>query len=146
MQPDRPGDELIQQESEDRLANSFTSKYNGNLLMVKRNCDVASDLHWYTWWSALKSRALFKPIRDKHTAVFARFAVATLPRTQTSLFRCARKGRRQRARRRFARRLYPSHGPLRFITSHSRFALASCMRKTKRLRRRLVATCVYFTF
>ena len=31
--------------------------------------------------------------------------------------------------------LYPSHGPLRFITSHSRFALA--MRKTKRLRRRL---------
>ena len=33
-------------------------------------------------------------------------------------------------------RLYPSHCPLRFITSHSRFALA--MRKTKRLRRRLV--------
>ena len=31
--------------------------------------------------------------------------------------------------------LYPSHCPLRFITSHSRFALA--MRKTKRLRRRL---------
>ena len=27
--------------------------------------------------------------------------------------------------------------PLRFITSHSRFALASAMRKTKRLRRRL---------
>ena len=45
-----------------------------------------------------------------------------LPRTQTSLFDC---------------RLYPSHGPLRFITSHSRFALASAMRKTKRLRRRL---------
>ena len=32
----------------------------------------------------------------------------------------------------------PSHGPLRFITSHSRFALASTTRKTKRLRRRLV--------
>ena len=31
-----------------------------------------------------------------------------------------------------------SHGPLRFITSHSRFALASAMRKTKRLRRRLL--------
>ena len=28
-------------------------------------------------------------------------------------------GRRQLARRRFACRLYPSHGPLRFITSHS---------------------------
>ena len=93
MQLDRPGDELIQQETEDRLANCFTSKYSGNLLMVKRNCDVASDLHWYTWWSAFKSRALFKPIRDKHTAVFARFVVATLPRTQTSLFRCTRKGR-----------------------------------------------------
>ena len=34
----------------------------------------------------------------------------------------------------------PSHGPLRFITSHSRFALASTMRKTKRLRRRLDGT------
>ena len=44
-----------------------------------------------------------------------------LPRTQTSLFKtCAQRkaGRRQRARR-FACRLYPSHGPLRFITSHS---------------------------
>ena len=38
-------------------------------------------------------------------------------------------------------RLYPSHGPLRFITSHSRFALASAMRKTKGLRRRLPRTC-----
>ena len=38
--------------------------------------------------------------------------------------------------------LYPSHGPLRFITSHSRFALASAMRKTKRLRRRLVQNSV----
>ena len=44
-----------------------------------------------------------------------------LPRTQTSLFKtCAQRkaGRRQRARR-FACRLYPFHGPLRFITSHS---------------------------
>ena len=39
-----------------------------------------------------------------------------------------------RSGRRFACRLYPSHGPLRFITGHSRFALASAMRKTKRLR------------
>ena len=42
-----------------------------------------------------------------------------------------------RSGRRFACSLYPSHGPLRFITTHSRFALASTMRKTKRLRRRL---------
>ena len=39
--------------------------------------------------------------------------------------------------RRFACRLHPAHGPLPLITSHSRFALASTMRKTKRLRRRL---------
>ena len=47
----------------------------------------------------------------------------------------------------FACRLYPSHGPLRFITSHSRFALASAKRKTKRLRRRLdtsLLRAVYF--
>ena len=37
----------------------------------------------------------------------------------------------------FTCRLYPSHGPLRSITSHSRLALASTIRKTKRLRRRL---------
>ena len=41
----------------------------------------------------------------------------------------------------FACHLYPSHGPLRFITSHSRFALASTMRKTKRLRRTLGLRC-----
>ena len=40
----------------------------------------------------------------------------------------------------FACRLYPSHGPLRFITSHSRFALASAMREMKRLKRRLAQT------
>ena len=40
-------------------------------------------------------------------------------------------------------RLYPSHGPLRFITSHSRFVLASAMRKTKRLRRRLRAPYIF---
>ena len=47
----------------------------------------------------------------------------------------------------FARRLYPSHGPLRFITSHSRFALASSKRKTTRLWRRLdtsLLRAVYF--
>ena len=42
-----------------------------------------------------------------------------LPRTQTSLFwwKCARKGRRERDNGRDCR-LYPSHGPLRFITGH----------------------------
>ena len=60
-------------------------------------------------------------------------------RLSLSMKMCAQRkaGRRQRARRRFAGRLYPSHGPLRFITSHSCFALASTTRKTKRLRRRL---------
>ena len=40
----------------------------------------------------------------------------------------------------------PSHGPLQFNTSHSRFALASAMRKTKRLRRRLVLIISHITF
>ena len=64
---------------------------------------------------------------------------ASYPDVSLSMKICAQRkaGRRQRARRRFACRLYPSHGPLRFITSHSRFALASAMRKTKRVRRRL---------
>ena len=47
------------------------------------------------------------------------------------------QGNDTRTGRRHACLLYPSHGRLRFITSHSRFALASTMRKTKRLRRRL---------
>ena len=53
--------------------------------------------------------------------ISANEASPELPRTQTSLSMCAQRkaGRRQRARRRFACRLYPSHGPLRFITSHS---------------------------
>ena len=49
-----------------------------------------------------------------------------LPRTQTFLFRCACKGRREGD-----------------ITSHSRFALASDMPKTKRLRRRLISVDVF---
>ena len=59
---------------------------------------------------------------------------ASYPDVSLLMKMCAQRkaGRRQRACY-----LYPSHGPLRFITSHSRFALASAMRKTKRLRRRL---------
>ena len=51
-------------------------------------------------------------------------------------------GRRQRARRRFACRLYPSHGPSWFITSRWCFEFASTVRKTKRLRRRLNWYCL----
>ena len=47
--------------------------------------------------------------------------VASYPDVSLSMKMCAQKkaGRRQRARRRFACRLYPSHGPLRFITNRS---------------------------
>ena len=62
---------------------------------------------------------------------------ASYPDVSLSMCAQGKAGRRKRARRRFARRLYPSHGPLRFITSHSRFALASAMRKEKGLRTRL---------
>ena len=51
--------------------------------------------------------------------------IQSLPRTQTSLFelhflwwKCACKGRRE-GDNKFACRPYPSHGPLRLITSHS---------------------------
>ena len=46
---------------------------------------------------------------------------ASYPDVSLSTKMCAQRkaGRRQRARRRFACRLYPSHGPLRFITSRS---------------------------
>ena len=65
-----------------------------------------------------------------------------LPRNQTSLsldenVRAKEGGKETTGQTRFACRLYPSHGPLRFITSHLRFAHASTMRKTKSLRRRL---------
>ena len=81
-------------------------------------------------------------ISDKDTAEF----LPHNPDVSLSMKMCAQRkaGRRQRARRRFECRLYFSHGPLRFITSHSRFALASTMRKTKRLRRRLAEFYVQF--
>ena len=56
-------------------------------------------------------------------------------RLSLSMKMCAQKkaGRRQ---------LFPSHGSLRFITSQSRFALDSTMRKTKRLSRKLGFDCI----
>ena len=45
----------------------------------------------------------------------------------------------------FACRLYLSHYPLRFITSNSLFALASTIRKTKRLSRRQVPILIFLT-
>ena len=40
-------------------------------------------------------------------------------------------GKEQRCETRFASLLYPSHGPLRFVLSHSRFALASMRNQAK---------------
>ena len=40
-------------------------------------------------------------------------------------------GKEQRGETRFASLLYPSHGPLRFVLSHSRFALASIRNQAK---------------
>ena len=92
------------------------------------------------FWISIKSRNLFvvfvesmkKHQKDrsqrsakllskisKGFAVFVAMSINVLwlPRTQTSLFNLkrARKGRREGDNG----RLYPSHGPLRFITSHS---------------------------
>ena len=50
-----------------------------------------------------------------------RVLTASYPDVSLSMKMCAQRkaGRRQRGRRRFAHRLYPSHRPLRFITSRS---------------------------
>ena len=63
-----------------------------------------------------------------------------LSRTQTSLS-LDENVRAKEGGKETTGRLYPSHGRLRFITSHTRFALASTMRKTKRLKRRLPQGC-----
>ena len=64
-------------------------------------------------------------LQQRNTAITYQNCTRVLPRTQTSLFKtCAQRK--------------AGNGPLRFNTSHSRFALASTMRKTKRLRRRLM--------
>ena len=87
----------------------------------------------------------FRPLTTRTViTVEPRFTVTRLIRTPRCLVPRrlsfdenvrAKEGRKETTG--FACRLYPSHGPLRFITSHSRFALASAKRKTKRLRRRL---------
>ena len=111
------------------------TKFN---ILSKRNLD-----HLVLRWRPLLKQNIY--LYSKHTAFEQKkpkleskcnpglaLMPLNLPRTQTSLFDVrAKEGGKETCR------LYPSHGPLRFITSHSRFALASAMRKTKRLRRRL---------
>ena len=58
--------------------------------------------------------------QNAHDEMRSRLVSASYPDVSLLMKLCAQRkaGRRQRARRRFACRLYPSHGPLRFITSH----------------------------
>ena len=76
---------------------------------------------------------------NDHNEIFPRLAVGVdclVPR-RLSLdenVRAKEGGKETTGETCFACSLYPSHGPLRCITSHSRFALASTMQKTKRLR------------
>ena len=56
------------------------------------------------------------------------------------MFAQRKAGRRQRARRRFACCLYPSHGPLRFITSNS-FRARFCQAKNEAPEEEAVAEC-----
>ena len=65
----------------------------------------------------------FSTLRSSQNAydeMRSRLVSASYPDVSLLMKLCAQRkaGRRQRARRRFACRLYPSHGPLRFITSH----------------------------
>ena len=74
--------------------------------------------------SSLLSLVSFLTLRRTHKFIqppWYKGRVASYPDVSLSMKMCAQKkaGRRQRARRRFACRLYPSHGPLRFITNRS---------------------------
>ena len=74
--------------------------------------------------------------------------VIMLPRTQKSLcdvslaenLRAKEGGKEKTGEASLPSHLSPSHGPLLFVTSHSRFALAS-VQKRKRPIRRLVIRC-----
>ena len=84
------------------------------------------------------TRELWERDRSHHETPLTKCGyclVSTVPRIQTSLSLSMKMCAQRKAGR---CRLYPSHGPLRCITSQSRFALASTTRKMKRLRRRLV--------
>ena len=88
-----------------------------NLQLVKMSFSVDRKT-----FQILSQPSLRKPCRHLETPPLV--SSRNLPRTQTSLFwwKCARKGRREGDNRRDVAspaRLYPSHGPLRFITSHS---------------------------
>ena len=85
-------------------------------------------------WSFLKS--ILKKCIDGHAPII-RDCLAPRPLSFDENVRAKEGGKETTGETCFACHLYPSHGPLRFITSHSRFALASAMRKTKRLKRTL---------
>ena len=78
------------------------------------------------------------PFPDPNLPISCYFCL--LPRRLSlSMKMCAQRkaGRRQRARQRFAYRPYPSHGPLRFITSRS--PLLPCEKRSAR-----GGSCCYF--
>ena len=77
---------------------------------------------------------------SKDTKHYAFGSVKVLPRTQTSLFwwKCARKGGREGDNGRASPAVCTLTMVLCGSSAVTRFALASAMRKTKRLRRRLV--------
>ena len=88
-----------------------------NCRPIKRPCNFSLRR---SQWPIISAKLFSSGIKE---------GLESLPRTQTSLIRwhCAQR----KAGRRTA-----SHGPLRFVITHSRFLLTS-VRKTKRLRRRL---------
>ena len=105
-----------------------------NLQLVKMSFSVDRKT-----FQLLLQPSLRKPCRHLETPPLV--SSRNLPRTQTSLFwwKCARKGRREGDNRRDV--ASPAVSTLPMVPCGSsqvtRFALASAMRKTKRLRKRL---------
>ena len=88
-----------------------------NLQLVKMSFSV--DHKTFQILLTAKSEKTLPTFRDATTGFLAK--PASYSEVSLLMKMCAQRkaGRRQQARRRFACRQYPSHGPLRFITSHS---------------------------
>ena len=100
-----------------------------NLQLVKMSFSV--DHKTFQILLTAKSEKTLPTFRDATTGFLTK--PASYPDVSLLMNMCAQRkaGRRQQARRRFACRQYPSHGPLRFITSHSfRARLCQCEKRS----------------
>jgi len=112
-----------------RERETYSSSKKRTLLIIQRG-----KLKLWTLKDDLASCHVILVITIKITPSERFFSIlftASYPKASPSMKICAQRkaGRRKRTRRRFASPLSPFHGALRFVTSHSRYALASRVAK-----------------